>query len=97
VFISHATEDKPYVEPLAKALEKAGISVWYDRITLEWGDDLRRRIGNGLISCSYGIVVLSKAFLAGKKWTEHELNALFAREELGKKLILPIWHGIRTI
>lgn len=26
VFISHATEDKPYVEPLVKALEAAGIS-----------------------------------------------------------------------
>ena len=31
VFISHASEDKPYVEPLAKALEAAGVSVWYDR------------------------------------------------------------------
>jgi hypothetical protein len=39
-------------------------------------------------------VVLSKAFLGKKKWTEHELNGLFAREQAGQKLILPIWHGI---
>jgi len=94
VFISHASEDKPYVEPLAKALEAAGVSVWYDRLVLEWGDDLRPMIDNGLVNCRYGIVILSKAFLAKKKWTEHELNGLFARERAGKKLVLPIWHGI---
>ncbi len=51
VFISHASEDKPYVEPLAKALEAAGVSVWYDRLVLEWGDDLRPMIDDGLVNC----------------------------------------------
>jgi hypothetical protein len=94
VFISHSTVDKPYVEPLAEALKAAGISVWFDKTTLEWGDSLRSEIDRGLASCRYGIVVFSKAFLRRKKWTEHELNALFAKEEPGKKVILPIWHGI---
>jgi hypothetical protein len=94
VFISHASEDKPYVEPLVAKLEEAGISVWYDRLVLEWGDDLRSKIDTGLANCRYGIVVLSKAFLGKKKWTEHELNGLFAREQAGQKLILPIWHDI---
>ncbi len=39
-------------------------------------------------------MVFSKAFLKKKKWTERELNALFAGEEPGTKVILPIWHGI---
>lgn len=94
VFISHASEDKPYVEPLANALCAAGISVWYDDIVMTWGDDLRQVIDNGLTSCRFGIVVLSKAFLAKKKWTEHELNGLFARETAGQNLVLPIWHEI---
>jgi hypothetical protein len=94
VFISHASEDKPYVDPLVMKLGQAGISVWYNRLVLEWGDDLRSRIDGGLINCRYGIVVLSKAFLRKKKWTEHELNSLFARERVGQKLILPIWHDI---
>ena len=94
VFISHSTVDKPYVEPLVKALEAAGISVWFDKTSMEWGDSLLSEIDRGLIACRYGIVVFSKAFLAKKKWTEHELNALFAKEEPGKKVILPIWHGI---
>ncbi len=94
VFISHATEDKPYVEPLVKALQTAGVRVWYDRATLEWGDELRTSIDRGLASCRFGIVVFSKAFLGQKKWTEYELNALFAREKANKKVILPIWHGV---
>src|SRR5271157_1225247 len=94
VFISHSSVDKPYVAPLVTALEAAGISVWFDKTTMEWGDSLRSEIDRGLAACRYGIVVFSKAFLKKKTWTEHELNALFAREEPGKKVILPIWHGI---
>ena len=94
VFICHASEDKDYCESLVNTLSQRGIRVWFDKIILKWGDELRREIDDGLRSCKYGIVVLSKSFLAGKKWTEHELSSLFARETLGKKVILPIWHGI---
>lgn len=93
-FISHASEDKDYVEPLVESLQAAGIRVWYDRVILEWGDDLRTKIDHGLANCRYGIVIFSKFFLAGKKWTDHEFNGLFALEKHGTKLILPIWHGI---
>jgi hypothetical protein len=94
VFVCHASEDKEYCEPLAKALEGAGIRVWFDKIVLQWGDDLRPEIDRGLRDCHYGIVILSKTFLRKKKWTEYELNSLFARERVGQKRILPIWHGI---
>ncbi len=94
VFVSHATEDKDFVAPLVRALETAGISVWYDQNVLEWGDDLRSSIDRGLASSRYGIVVFSKSFLKGKHWTEHELNGLFAKERAGKTVILPIWHKI---
>jgi TIR domain len=94
VFMSHATPDKPYVKPLVEALKAADVSVWYDNDVLDWGDGARRGINKGLINCRYAIVVLSKAFLAERKWTEHELNGLFAREEIGKLIILPIWHEV---
>ena len=60
-FVSHSSVDKPYVEPLVKALEAAGISVWFDKIAMEWGDSLRSEIDRGLAACRYGIVVFSKA------------------------------------
>jgi TIR domain len=94
VFMSHASEDKGYCEPLAKALEQAGIRVWLDKTALQWGDDLRSAIDRGLRNCRYGIVIFSKAFLRKKKWTEYELSSLFALEKVSEKRILPIWHGI---
>jgi hypothetical protein len=94
IFMSHASPDKPYVEPLVTELTKAGVKVWYDNHALDWGDPLRSGINNGLVNCRCAIVVLSKAFLAVRKWTEHELSGLFAREEADALIILPIWHGI---
>ena len=96
VFISHASEDKEsFVEPLAKALEEAGLKVWYDRFVLKLGDDIAEKIDQGLANSRYGVVVLSKTFLAKKKWTQAELNALVNRQASGgKKVILPIWHNI---
>jgi hypothetical protein len=94
VFLCHASEDKGFVDPLAQALKDAGISVWYDKDLMSWGDDLRSSIDRGLVNSKYGVVVFSKAFLKKKRWTEHELNGLFAKEREGRKVILPIWHDI---
>ena|SRR3989344_746222 len=95
VFICHASEDKEsFVSPLADKLKRAGIKVWYDEFILKWGDPLRASIDKGLSGSRYGIVVLSRSFLKKKKWTERELDGLFALESHGQKRILPIWHDI---
>ena len=94
VFICHASEDKLFVNKLANALKNHKVEVWYDDFQLGWGEDLRQAIDNGLKNSLYGIVVFSKSFLQRKKWTEYELNGLFAREKKGQKIILPIWHDI---
>lgn len=73
----------------------AGVTVWYDQFVMEWGDTLRGAIDRGLADSRYGIVVFSPAFLKRKKWTEHELDGLFAREQSGNKVILPIWHNVK--
>jgi TIR domain len=94
VFISHASEDKQSVaRPLAEELRKRGVRVWYDEFTLKVGDSLRRSIDEGLAKSKFGIVVLSRAFLA-KEWPQIELDGLVARQSLGQKVILPVWHDI---
>jgi hypothetical protein len=93
-FVSHATEDKErFVRPLAEALTKAGLRVWYDEFALRIGDSLRRSIDKGLSRSRYGIVVLSPSFFA-KEWPQRELDGLMSREVGGEKVILPIWHDI---
>jgi hypothetical protein len=94
VFLSHASEDKPYVEELHRTLVAAGVQVWMDNAALRWGDRLRSRIDDGLKRSRFVIVVLSKAFLGLKKWTEYELDSAFALESANLQRILPLGHGI---
>ena len=94
IFICHASEDKrELVDPLVAALTNRGIRVWYDKSELTIGDSLRRSIDEGLAKSRYGIVVLSRAFFL-REWPQHELDGLLQKEIGGKKVILPVWHGV---
>ena len=94
LFISHASEDKDtFVRPLAVALRSLGVSVWYDEFSLRLGDSLSRSIDRGLAQSSYGLVVISPAFIR-KPWPEYELRGLVSREIAEDRVILPIWHGV---
>ncbi|MGE0681890.1 MAG: TIR domain-containing protein [Candidatus Binatia bacterium] len=94
LFISHASEDKDtFVRPLAAALQGLGVSVWYDEYSLRLGDSLSRSIDRGLADSSFGLVVVSPAFIR-KPWPEYELRGLVAREIMQDRVILPIWHGV---
>lgn len=94
VFISHASEDKEgFADELCEELKASGIRVWYDALTMTWGDSLRSKIDNGLHKSKYGIVVISKDYIK-KGWTNYELDGLFQREMTDGKTILPIWHNI---
>lgn len=79
---------------LAEALRELGYDVWYDEFELGLGDSLRETIERGLARSRFGVVILSKRFFE-KKWTQHELNGLTAREIIGsERVLLPVWHGI---
>jgi TIR domain len=76
VFICHASEDKEgFVRPLADALRRLGVSVWYDEFALEIGDSISRQIDKGIAGARFGIVVISRSFI-GRPWPEHELRGL---------------------
>jgi hypothetical protein len=94
VFISHASEDKDaFVRPLALALTNLRVSTWYDEFTLKLGDSLSQSIDHGLANSRFGVVVISRSFLA-KPWPAYELAGLVTREIISKKVILPIWHQV---
>lgn len=93
LFISHASEDKPFVRELAWALEAQGLKVWFDETTLKLGDSLRRSIDQGLGESRYGVVIISPAFFQ-KSWTQYELDGLVTLQMAYGKRILPVWHLI---
>lgn len=93
VFISHASEDKDFVRPLAIALQSLGVSVWYDEFSLRLGDSLSSSIDKGLASSRFGLVVISQHFIQ-KHWPIQELQGLISREIGEGRVILPIWYGV---
>lgn len=93
VFISHASEDKDdLARPLAAALERRGLRVWYDESQLAVGDSIRRSIDRALAQSRFGVVLLSKSFIS-KEWPNRELDGLIARAD-GRIVVLPVLHGL---
>lgn len=97
VFISHANKDKEeLIEELYHSLDMLGIKIFYDKESLEWGDNWKERILNGVKKAEFAIIVISENFF-DREWTERELSELLNRQNRnGQKLILPITHNITT-
>jgi hypothetical protein len=94
VFVSHATEDKDRVAlPLAEKLKQAGLRPWLDRTDVDPGDNLRRKVNEGLSRSRFGVVILSDTFFE-KKWTVDELDALMAMERPGHEIVIPLLHCV---
>ena len=95
LFLSHANADKlSYVDDLYATLRKLGISVFYDKVELSWGDNWKQVILDGTNSSEFAIIVISENFF-DREWTEKELQEFLARQNTsGQKIVLPLLHNI---
>jgi len=79
VFVSHASEDtEDFVEPLVDELKRRGVTSWYDRERMTYGDAILQRMKDGLRDSRSGVIVASPHYF-GKMFTKPELNALLMR------------------
>lgn len=94
VFISHAKEDKEnVVEPLVNALNRVGVTCWYDKEQIGWGDGIVKCINEGLSKAQYVIAVISMDFVR-KQWPLSELYSVLNGEiTSGKTRVLPLFVG----
>ena len=94
VFICHASEDKlTIIKPLLAALDKEGITYWYDEAEINWGESIPNKVNEGLRISRYVLVVLSGFFLS-KNWPQRELNsALNTESSTGEVNVLPLIVG----
>jgi hypothetical protein len=90
VFVSHSSEDKQFVERLARQLRSMEIYVWYDEFVLRPGDSISASIDNGIANSRFGVAILSKSYFE-KHWTQEEMAGMRAREPLFGKSIIPLW------
>ena len=71
-----------------------GVNIFYDKESLEWGDNWKNRILNGTKNAEFAIIVISSNFF-DREWAERELSEFLNRQNRnGQKLILPILHNI---
>ena len=90
IFISHASNDKPFVRKLANALLSEGFPVWLDSWSLSLGDSLLDKIYEGIENSSIVILVIS-SHAVESGWVNRELNAALSKEEqTGRKFVIPI-------
>jgi TIR domain len=97
LFISYASEDRPFVERLVKALDPFVSHVWYDRHEIIVGDSIVNRINEGLSSADFLIAVLSRASVA-KPWVQSEMASAIMRQNSESTIrLLPILKEEREI
>ncbi len=70
LFVSYSHKDRAFVDALAQALERLGLSVWYDR-GLTTGDQFLHQINARLAAARRVLVVWSPAALASE-WVLNE-------------------------
>ncbi len=90
IFLCHASEDKKFVEKLAKDLMRFGFEVWFDKFEMKVGESLLEKINEGITGSGYFAVVLS-SHSVGKPWVKHEIQSAFAKKFKDENFkILPV-------
>jgi hypothetical protein len=92
VFISHSSDDKPFVRKLADALRNAGFEPWLDERELIVGDPLAAKIAAALERAGALIVVVSEAS-AKSNWLGYELNIVADKLVSGDIRVIPVVIG----
>ena len=58
VFVSHSSEDEPFVRKLTEALNGHNLNVWLDEKELQVGDSVVAGVSQGLKNADYLVAVL---------------------------------------
>jgi len=94
VFISHASEDRPFALKLYSTMNDNGLEPWFDQEKLEPGDAWNPLIEDRIRSSDYFLVVQSEALHRKKvSYVNKEINIALDRQKefrRGAKFITPI-------
>jgi len=90
VFLCHASEDKPFVEPIQLALTSAGCKVFYDEQSLPPGGDYQARIRTAIDNCDVFVFIASAASIAPGRFTLTELQFVRERWPSPVARVLPV-------
>ncbi len=66
IFISYSHQDKQFVEQLTEQLRSAGHEVWIDHLKIKPGDNISKRIQEGIKSVDAFLAIVSANSLRSK-------------------------------
>jgi hypothetical protein len=88
VFISYKSEYKPWVETLARNLERQRLTVWLDDWRKRPGDLIAGTLDNAIKSSRAGVLVVTPEAVASG-WVQEEYESMLAREKQGGFRLIP--------
>ena len=80
IFLSHSSNDKNFVEKLAKDLVKWDYRVWFDKWEIKIGDNIVQKIDSGISESDYLALIISKSSVesdwVNTEWTSMAITAM---------------------
>jgi hypothetical protein len=90
VFISHSSHDSWIAGQIGKEIEALGAEKWLDKHALKGGDEVRKKIIEGIRACSEVILLLSPESVKSQ-WVSLEIGVALGQ----RKRVTPILHNLR--
>lgn len=90
IFVSYSHQDKPKVDAIVNRLKLAKHEIWIDHLKLKPGDNISRKIEEGIDSSDAVLVIVSANSLSSK-WVQQEFSSL-ALSEISKRAsrVIPV-------
>lgn len=92
VYLCYASPDLDLARQLHIELVTHDRDVWFDRMNLDLGVSQTRQMDRGIARSRVGALLVTPAFLEGRRWTEREWTALLGAD----KRVIPIVAGPRS-
>mgnify|MGYP001338115193 CR=1 FL=1 len=93
IFISYSSNDVEKVGRLVEALKANGANLWFDEEQILPGDDIIKKMSEGISQCRYYVICLSPSFekKPPTSWVKKEFKMAMIKETTeGKQSIIPV-------
>lgn len=87
VFLSHSSKDKPIIEDLIPYLNGAGLPVWFDKVSIDYGESITEAIEKGIDESGAVIFWITRDFL-NSDWCKTERRNFSSRHSAYDDILL---------
>lgn len=95
-FLCHDSRDKPVARELYSALVGEGLKIFFDEVSIDFGDSIYQKLEEGLRESTFGLILVSPNFIENDRWAKKLEFESFAVKYLnsGNNIIIPVWHDV---